>query len=288
MIWIASYPSSGNTWMRSLLSAMLSANGASVHINQLEQIPSVGSYRLLDEVLGVDTADFTVEEVQNLRAEAHQALARSGTHPVFLKIHDRLAPTPAGRPLVPIEETRGVIYLLRNPLDVVASFANHFGYTLDDAIRILGDNTFHLATWEGGPKLQVPQHLGSWSQHVTSWVDTPVAPVCLVKYEDLWAYPNDTLATVARFAGITADPERIAQAVEAAQFTRLREQEIADGFRERAETTTAFFRRGSPGGWKTELSSDQVNAVLRDHAPIMERFGYLPPPRVTAVSGTNR
>ena len=70
------------------------------------------------------------------------------------------------------------------------------------------------------------------------------------------------------------DPARLARAVDNARFDRLRAQETRTGFQERQPTAPSFFRSGKAGGWRTRLTPQQVRALLEEHAPVMERFGY--------------
>lgn len=276
LVWLASYPSSGNTWVRAMLVALLHRNGAELDINGLGAIPTAAQRSLLDRFGGVETADLRWDEIQNLRPAAYRAVARAIEETRFLKIHDHLGATPGGEPLVPVDGTRGAVYIVRNPLDVVASFANHFGKSLDEAIRAMADPSFTLSPASKGFHVQVPQTVGGWSHHVGSWVERAPFPVHTVRYEDLLAAPVDTFLGVVRFAGFSHSREEVAWAVEAAAFERLRAQEGAGGFRERAATTRRFFRHGRAGGWREELTPRQVEAVVREHGEVMRRFGYLP------------
>lgn len=281
LVWLASYPSSGNTWTRALLAALLYRDGAEPDINRLDTIPPSGFRPLLDRFAGVETVDLRWDELQDLRPAVYRAIAGTLEETRFLKIHDRFGATPGGEPLVPVVETKGAIYIVRNPLDVVASFASHFGMPLDEVIRTMADPDFTLSPASKGLHLQVPQTVGSWSGHVESWdqADFPVHPV---RYEDLLVTPVDTLRDLVHFAGFSPTREEVARAVEMARFERLQAQETAGGFRERAATTRRFFRQGRAGGWRTELTARQVAAVVRDHGEVMQRFGYLPDQEVAA------
>lgn len=98
----------------------------------------------------------------------------------------------------------------------------------------------------------------------------------LLRYEDLVADTAGTFAAALAFAGQPADRDAIRRAVEAARFSKLREQEQNTGFREtpRAYSGGVFFRRGQCGAWKDELTPDQAARLERDHAAMMRRLGY--------------
>ena len=123
---------------------------------------------------------------------------------------------------------------------------------------------------------QLKQPLGSWSEHISSWLDELDLQVQLVRYEDLQQNPVDEFEKVVRFLKLPHDKERVRKAVAFASFKELQRQELKAGFRERSvKSSGPFFRRGKVGGWRDELSKDLVERVIQNNAPMMRRFGYL-------------
>jgi hypothetical protein len=120
--------------------------------------------------------------------------------------------------------------------------------------------------------IQFPQPLGSWSEHVVSWLDDSGMPIHRVRYEDLLAEPAAELAKVAVFLGMS--PDGAPGAAAATQFENLRAQEEERGFRDLIYETR-FFRQGRVGGWRSALSAAQVERIERDHGEVMARLGYL-------------
>jgi hypothetical protein len=107
------------------------------------------------------------------------------------------------------------------------------------------------------------QWLLSWSAHVVSWIDQQAIPVHVLRYEDLHADPQAHFAAAARFAGIPDDPELSTQADRTAHALKSsRAQEQEHGFNERPPGMPAFFRRGRAGGWRDELSEEQVARII--------------------------
>ena len=88
--------------------------------------------------------------------------------------------------------------------------------------------------------------------------------------------PLETFAALAQFLRIGASRRRLHRAIEASSFERLREQERRSGFKEKPETAETFFREGRSGQWRETLCAEQVQAVVRANAEMMQRFGYLP------------
>jgi hypothetical protein len=172
--------------------------------------------------------------------------------------------------------TRAAIYMVRDPRDVAVSRAHHNARPvewvvdrLEDPAAAMGDTTRALI-----PQLQ--QRLGTWSEHVRSWVDHAPFAVHVVRYEDCLADPLRAFGSALRFAdlGPVADAD-VAQAVRHAAFDRLRDAEAAHGFRERPAELERFFRSGRAGSWREEMPAAVANRVEAAHGDVMARFGYL-------------
>jgi hypothetical protein len=276
IVWIASYPKSGNTWLRLALQAF--RRGGAVDINDNEERSTIASSRAsFDELLDVESSDLTEDEVAAARPLAYRAIVRRHVKPVLLKVHDAWSRIPSGAWLFPPDATAGAIYLIRDPRDVAISFAHHLGVSVDTAITRMASPNTQLAALKGGHRTQFPQRLSSWSGHVESWLNAPGIRVLLVRYEDMTADMPRVLTDVIRFIGWSADRETVTRAAHAVRFSALREQEEAHGFRERLRGMDRFFRRGVAGGWRNDLTAEQVERILAGHASIMRRFGYLDP-----------
>jgi len=276
ILWLASYPKSGNTWTRAFLTAYLGDEDQAVDINDLEGGPIASSRWIFDQAVGIEASCLLPEEVENLRPAVYRILARDHRRTLFVKTHDAWTLTPASEPLFPADVTRGAVYIVRNPLDVAVSAAHHFGVTLDAAVAMLGDETHVLSRPAQGIGDQLPQRLRSWSGHVRSWLDESGLPVYLLRYEEMLADPVAAFGDLVRFAGLDYNPARVLAAVAACSFDSLQRQEDAAGFRERsAQATAPFFRSGRAGGWRAALTPAQVDALLAAHAATMARCGYL-------------
>ena len=292
IVWLASYPKSGNTWLRAVLTNYLHDDDAPVSINALLGPPVASSRETFDELVGLDSSDLTPEEVLRHRSLLHELLARESTEPagapahegapVFVKVHDAYLRTMDGTALFPRAVTAGVVYLVRNPLDVAVSYAHHLQRSIDDTVRWMNDPEAAEAKVDGGIFHQMPQPLGTWSGHVSSWLDQEALPMHVARYEDLLADPPAAFGAIVRFAGLDragAPPDdgsaRLARAVHHAGFSRLRAQEEESGFFEKQPTAPSFFRAGTSGSWREALDPRQVRALVDAHGPVMARLGYL-------------
>lgn len=275
IVWLASYPRSGNTWLRALLTNYLQHGAGPASLDELVGWPTFITRDVFDELLGLSSSDLTAEEILRVRPRFHEMLVAGLPRPSFLKVHDACLRTAAGELLFPSSVTSGAVYLVRNPLDVAVSNAHFWNWSIAGSVAQICSPDAALSQPAGGIHHVLPQTLLSWSGHVASWLDQGELPVHVLRYEDLLEKPEGAFEAVLRFAGIEADAGRISRAVERARFERLRDQEKRSGFVERPPTARAFFRSGQAGKWRGELSRDQVQALIDAHGPMMERLGYL-------------
>ena len=274
--WLASYPKSGNTWFRTVLANYLSTTREPVDINQLNTGSIASSRVWVDDVLGVDTADLTQDEIEELRPDVYRWTSNEAADKVgYLKIHDAYSRRRDGRPLVDDVATLGAIYILRNPLDVVPSLANHNNVDIDTAIAQMADPEHCLSKSHNKLSSQLLQRIGTWSQHVESWVNASELKVITLRYEDMHAQPLESFGAAFSFFGIDVDLGRLKEAIVFSQFENLTAQEAEKGFRERPGRTERFFRKGKVGDWQYVLSSDHAKRIIDDHGAVMRRFGYL-------------
>jgi len=269
---LASYPKSGNTWMRAFLSNLRQDTAEPADINDLDGVGAAG-LMVFEEAVGVEASDLTDDEIDRCRPFVYRYLARNGSVPLYLKTHDSCRLLPEGQPLIPPETVSGVVYIMRNPLDVAVSFAHHMNRTIDHTIGKVMSVPYAFKTniadgliWE---------RLLSWSDHVLSWVNQTSIPMHIVRYEDMEREPVETFTSVARFCGLPCDPGRIERALRHSSFESLKAQEREKGFRERSYVAESFFRSGKSGAWRGVLSEAQIEQIVHDHGIVMRRFGYL-------------
>ncbi len=271
--WLASYPKSGNTWMRAFVQNSRLGAEVPADINELTSGHHAAARPWLDDVLCFATSDLSADEVERLRPVVCEWIAQA--EPVgYHKIHDAYTFTVDGVPIIGREGTYGALYIIRNPLDVVPSAAHHWGCTLDEAIGRLAAHQ-DLAVSQRSLPTQVRQRLLTWSKHVLSWADAADLRVMVTRYEDLLGDPLSEFARVAGFLELPHDEESVRRAVRFSSFEELSRQEERTGFRERPQRADRFFRSGTSGGWRKALSEEQVRRVVAAHGEVMERFGYL-------------
>ena len=172
IIWYVSYPKSGNTWFRIFLSNLLREEKEAIDINNTTGTNLIASGRaMFDEMCGLEASDLSFEEIQNLRPELYRILSQKTQKTLFIKAHDAYTFLSNGEPLFPSDTIQGIIYIIRNPLDVAVSYAYHNGCSIQESIDMMGDENHWLSNSDSKLHIQLPQKLSSWSTHVQSWTN---------------------------------------------------------------------------------------------------------------------
>ena len=294
-VWLASYPKSGNTWLRMLIGALSLTDGEALDINRsAEKGGSASARAVFDYWTLIESALLPFDEVDRLRPRIYAQLGEVAwgddggdgggdegdgdtTHGQvrFAKVHDAYAQTSAGEPLLGgLSGAKGAILIVRDPRDVAPSLANHNRSTVDEAIDIMGDAKRAFSGRSDRQSMQLRQRLAGWSGHAASWLEQEDIPVHLIRYEDLKRDTAGELSAAMDFAGRPIRPDEAERAASLTAFSALQAQERATGFVEAPALVTSFFRRGEVGGWRDELSPAQVRRIEADHGAMMEHLGY--------------
>jgi hypothetical protein len=272
IIWMASYPKSGNTWVRAFVQNLLDATDRPADINALDKyFANESKPNWYQPLVSEELADLSIEQICELRPTVQRNIATSRAGSIFVKTHNLLGDFN-GRPLHEMSVTAGAIYIVRNPLDVVLSLADHFGLSIDDAIEFMNSDTTGTPTDEAN----VSSVLSSWSKHVRSWTADSES-TCVLRYEDLLAKPEKAFGPLVKFLGLNRDRARLKLAIKFSSFGELRKQEAQQGFIERSPNSQRFFRSGRQNLWRTKLGREQITRITDAHGDEMKRFKYLPP-----------
>ncbi len=276
IVWLASFPKSGNTWMRAFLHNLFHNRERPFDVNQMagEIFQSDGALMWFQMLDRRPVTEWSAKDVASMRPKVGEIIARVQKGTLFCKTHNALM-TVHGHPTINLAVTSGAIYIVRNPLDTVLSFADFLGLDVDEAIDQMA--THNLEPPHDPVMNNVGIMLGSWSQHVESWTGSANPRLHVVRYEDMLDHPSRTFGATARFLGLKPSRQRLLRAIRNSSFKVLRKQEDERGFTEKSPTQEKFFRRGTAGHWRQELTAEQVERICSQHRVQMERFDYLPP-----------
>lgn len=272
IIWLASYPKSGNTWLRAFLANYFRNPDRPVPINELPHFAiGDGFYVHYEQVSGKKASELTEEEIRALRPKVHQWFATGGGETVFVKTHNYVG-HEEGQPLITPAATAGAIYVVRNPIDVAVSFAHHYQVSYDRAVELMCTKNNVMP---GSDKLR-PAFLGDWTQHVRSWTEAPGLTRHVMRYEDMQRKPGPTFRALVKFLGLPGSANRLRKAIRFSSFRELQRQEQQHSFVEaRPDGSTPFFREGRGGIGRETLTREQIDRLVEAHGEAMRRFGYL-------------
>ncbi len=275
IVWLASYPKSGNTWTRNFLHNLLNileyGAEAPQDINAMNDLTFWEiSARWYEKHLGKKVTECSRREIAAVRPKVQEDIAESIDGLALVKTHHALV-MDHGVPVINFAATAGAIYIVRNPLDVAISFAKHMGTDIDEAIEQMAMPNLETAVGEAS----VHEIYSSWSKHVESWTRAPHQTVYVMRYENMLADPQRTFGGLARHLLLRPSEEQLELAIARSSFDVLQQQEAQSGFKEKPEMAERFFREGKAGQWHEGLTRRQVRRIVEDHHVQMARFGYL-------------
>lgn len=272
--WLASYPKSGNTWFRIVLTNVLHGKDAPIDLDQLDAGSMASNRMWVNQALGFDSTYLSDDELDKLRPFIYAWYARENPSISYHKIHDAYTYLDQATPLIPTDGCLGAIYIVRNPLDVAISFAHHSNCSIDMMIELMRDETLSVPI-EINRHRQLRQHLLSWSKHVKSWQSATNIRVLLLRYEDMLFSPMVTFRKAMDFLHINVADADLQQAIDNASFKKLQKHEMDVGFKEKSRVSNQFFRKGIAGDWEATLNEQQVQTIISNHAEVMFQHGYL-------------
>lgn len=269
LVWLASYPKSGNTWLRAFLANYFLRSDGPIPLDRIRRV-SFGDSGMEAYVRRspLDHRRLKPHQLLQLRLSWLDEVSRRGAVN-FVKTHNAHTRLGPGW-WIPAQMTTAAIYIARDPRDMVLSYADHWGIPVDRAIEQIADKRNSI---DANPK-SVVQFLGSWSSHVESWTKSRDFRVMTLRYEDMIADPRESFSRVLRHVGAPVEQAILENAIRCSDFKQLAGDEAAHGFSERGPRQETFFRKGIAGGWKDALSDAQADAIVRTHRSAMKRLGY--------------
>ncbi len=270
IVWLASYPKSGNTWLRVFLHNYILQPDEPHNINKLTDLSaSESNAAFFQKHLPGPPSTYATQDVQRVRPQVHRNLTKLYSDLVFIKTHNANRAVH-GIPLCTPSVTAGAIIIIRDPRDVAVSHAAYTGLPLDETIAFMAQP----GAANRGNDTQVFEFLGTWSSHVESWATAP--KTLLLRYEDMLENPSQEFARIVHYLGGNPEPPRLAKAIAFSNFATLSKQEAADGYQSGSPATaTPFFRQGRAGSWRDVLTGSQRTQIESHHGAVMQRFGYL-------------
>lgn len=285
MQFVASYPKSGNTWIRLVAAAYNLSDAELLEFMQSHSesadIPAALRYTDVERYQYQAVSPFPLAEIDfstevRLRPAALLVLKREASltatdPPVPIKSHHIRAEIN-GIDLWNSVWTDQVVNPVRDPREICCSFAAHRGMDYEETAELMARPKARM----GEEEERVQSLISTWSTHVQSWLSAEDLPVYTVRYEDIAADPVGEFSDILDFLDAPdLTTERVENAVEQTRFDRMQALEAEHGFPESTADQEQFFRSGTTDGWKDELPTEVARKIEDDHGETMERLGYL-------------
>jgi len=268
IIWLASYPKSGNTLLRSMLSAYFFSKDGMYDfplIKKIKQFPHGGLFKKL----GIDITN--EKEVIDNYINVQNAIINKSQSIKFFKTHSFLF-----KEFTSLENTLGVIYIVRDPRNVILSFSKFMSLSMEETLEFMIKGQGNGAVWTG-----------NWSKNFQSWKQfSNYNRYLLIKYEDLISNREQTFLKILRFihnlskSKFSVDQDKFKNTIKTTDFNYLKNLEKTKGFSEArinpsTGKTVPFFDKGGDRNWQEELSDKirkKLEITFKDE---MTELGYL-------------
>ncbi len=275
IIWIASYPKSGNTWVRSFLSSYYCTLDGSFNFDLLKNIPTFESDLFLP-FLSKEEAAKKPHIMSEYWLEVQKNSKLKNGDFIFLKTHNFCGEIN-NRPFTSAKYTMAQIYIVRDPREVVISYSNHFSKSLDESVDIISSSTPSILLNKG---INYPVYIYNWGVNYLSWKNFNTVPRILIKYEDLKSEPYKTFKNLINFLNNLGLPsiekKKFKQSVQNTSFTNLKKLEKNIGFKEQHLLNNInFFNSGSTNSWKNKLSKSQIDTIEKKFKLEMQELEYI-------------
>lgn len=262
IVWLASYPKSGNTWLRAIV---YSALFGQMTIHELGGM--IPNFAFFASQLNGGKFE-SPGQIRHFWEQAQSQLCQSaGNDRVLLKTHTAAGIYDVGE-FPSRKYSEKAIYVVRDPRDVAVSYSSHFGLSLESAINsLINESNINFK-----PKgLSRGEFLSSWGNHVKSWQHVSI-PVLQLRFEDLIENPAKHITKVLTFLDIKP-VITIEDIVTMTSFEKLSKQERTEGFAE-AGKNELFFRQGKKSQWM-QFNDNNFEKLIVKFEPVMRSLGYL-------------
>ncbi len=277
IVWLASYPKSGNTWVRLFLEALLYSDKNEIDINntRIRQFPlrqdfsdlQVNEDNIQEFIFNCITCQDKINLDNKIKIfKTHNAFWKAGNY-AFTNDHN----------------THGVINIVRDPRNVITSLKNHFNSeNYNEALSFITDKKKHIGSKFNTRNNNLPTIISSWSNHYNSWKKIK-KNYLLIKYENLLNNPQNEFGKIVKYLNENFDKNfeinQVTQAIENCNFENLKKQENEKGFKESSKdkkgNVKKFFYLGPENNWKYILDKQTIENIEKVFKNEMIELGYL-------------
>ena len=273
--WIASYPKSGNTFLRSFLSAYFFS------------VTGKFEFSLLYNILQFPSLKFSKRDLSSRKETAQNWIINQNhffeNKDVFLKTHNTLEEFE-GYKFTSMNQSKGAIYIIRDPRNIILSMSHHYSLTFQESYDKIIDEKASLLEKTYNEDHSNFTFLGSWSNHYKSWRDNKDFKILFIKYEDLEKNNEFVFKEVINFINeLNNESNKIVDnkffnAINSTSFVNLKNKENISGFEESVYSNLGkkrnFFNLGFQNKWQKKLPTDIINKVNKNLEKELIELGY--------------
>ncbi len=275
IIWCASYPKSGNTWIRAIIASLVYSEDGLFNFGMLKKI-NLFPKRLYFKEFTNNYSDLKsisqhwINAQQNINAEEKLKILKThnGNYNFF------------GNDFTNKKNTAGVIYVVRDPRNVITSVANHYQLNLEKSLDFLLDEKrflFNTNNPNDSSEENIITLLGSWKSHYNSWKISSNS--IIIKYENLLINTKSEINKLStflkKFTKFNVSDQKIQNILKTTSFEKLKKMEEKEGFEEASNSTIKFFNLGPSNDWKNVLSKNLIDSIEKNFNKEMKELGYI-------------
>ena len=277
IIWLASYPKSGNTWLRLFISSILFSSDGNVNFDKIKKIDQYPRRKFFKDLLS------NYKDINEIKKNwiPSQDLINLDNKIKIIKTHHMNCKVDNYN-FTNSDNTLGVIYIVRDPRNVITSIMHHFHKSSYQAAK---ETMFEEKNLIGIKKDNdtMPTIIGSWKTNYLSWKKIK-KNFLLIKYENLLSNPKIEFDKVVKYLqnlmSIEIEKNKIEKAINTSSFKNLSELEQKYGFHEsvidkKTGKNKKFFNLGPKNDWKKLLDKETINEIEEKFNIEMKELGYL-------------
>ena len=281
IIWIASYPKSGNTWLRTLISSYFFSNDGifnQKNLNLIDQFPNEKFFKNFsyDKKKFGDTAKYWIEAQNKINFEKKIK---------FFKTHNFLG-TYNNFEFTDKKNTLGAIYIVRDPRNVITSLKNHYDLNYNQALEFIKSDRKFIYDFNKKDNYSDFQLISSWEKNFQSWKNNKSFPLKLIKYEDLeketFGVFKDIVEFINKISGNKKEFNRkkAINALNSTSFKELKNLEKNHGFIEavsniKNKKKIPFFYLGPENKWEKILKKEIVDDLDNNFKLSLKELNYI-------------